>query len=193
MSFCASVTNLALMLSLLPAAQLGEAKKPTAPESFRAHANVASGKGQSAATYVDIKVDKYARDVDREAMLTALKTGGYPALLTALRNAPALGTVKIGETSAVIRWAREQRTGEHKRTISIVTDKPLGFVGGAKVDAKPREGYELAVLQLEMDDAGTGMGTMAAAAKIKPGGPNGIQLDDYADAPIKFVSITRAM
>ena len=44
-----------------------------------------------------------------------------------------------------------------------------------------------------MDDAGVGSGTMAAAAKIKPGGPNGFQIDDYADQPIKLVSISRSL
>jgi hypothetical protein len=74
-----------------------------------------------------------------------------------------------------------------------VTDKPVYFVGGGEVNAKPREGYELAVMQFEMDDAGMGQGTMAAAAKIKPGGPNGFVIDDYAEKPIKLTSISRSL
>jgi hypothetical protein len=38
-----------------------------------------------------------------------------------------------------------------------------------------------------------GQGTMAAAARIKPGGPNGFVIDDYADEPIKLVSISRSL
>jgi hypothetical protein len=67
----------------------------------------------------------------------------------------------------VVRWAREQRSGENRRTISVVTDKPVLFVGGGNVNAKPREGYDLAIIQFDIDDAGVGSGTMAAAAKIK--------------------------
>jgi hypothetical protein len=44
-----------------------------------------------------------------------------------------------------------------------------------------------------MDDAGVGQGKMAAAAKIKPGGPNGFELDDYADQPISLVNISRSL
>ena len=33
----------------------------------------------------------------------------------------------------------------------------------------------------------------AQAAKIKPGGPNGLQIDDYADQPIKLVNISRSL
>ncbi len=183
-----------ILLTLLPAVQKpGQQRLPTAPETFRAQANAASKDGAAAASYVDIHIDQYTRDTDRDKMTQALKTGGYPALLTAVRNAPSVGTVTIGKETYTIRWAREQRSGENKRTISVVTDKPMYFLGGGSVNAKPREGYELAVLQFDMDDAGTGQGTMAAAARIKPGGPNGFVIDDYADQPIKLVSISRSL
>ena len=103
-----------------------------------------------------------------------------------------MGTVTVGKEKYTIRWA-EQLFGTNKCTISVVTDKPMFFVGGASVNAKPREGYELAVMQFDIDDAGMGLGTMAAAARIKPGGPNGFVIDDYADQPIKLVSISRSL
>jgi len=183
-----------ILLALLPPMQKpGEPRHPTAPETFRANANATSKDGAAAASYIDIHIDKYSRDADRDKMTSALKTGGYPALLTAVRDAPAVGTVTIGKEKYTIRWAREQRSGPNKRTISVVTDKPMYFVGGGNVNAKPREGYELAVLQFDIDDAGMGSGTMAAAAKIKPGGPNGFVIDDYAEQPIKLVSISRSL
>jgi len=195
MSLRKSTSSAALiLLTLMPPVQKpGDPRRPTAPETFRAHANVTSKEGLAGAMFVDIKVDKYSRDADRDVMTNALKTGGYPALLTAVRNAPAVGTVTIGKDTYTIRWAREQRSGENKRTISIVTDKPMYFVGGGNVNAKPRAGYELAVVQFDIDDAGVGQGTMAAAARIKPGGPNGFIIDDYADQPIKLTSISRSI
>ena len=67
-----------------------------------------------------------------------------------------------------VRWARRQPT-DKGRTITIVTESPLAFVGGAAVDAKPRKGYEVAVIQLEVDQIGLGTGSMAAAARVRPG------------------------
>jgi hypothetical protein len=154
---------------------------------------VTSEAGLAGAAYVDIHIDKYSADKDRDAMVATFKSGGYPALVTALRKAPQVGTVKVGADTFVVRWAREERSGENKRTISVVTDKPMLFVGGGSVTAKSREGYELAVIQFDMDDSGNGSGTMAAAAKIKPGGPNGFEIDDYADQPIKLTTITRSL
>jgi len=194
MSLLVSSSTVALIaLTLLTPQKPGAARRPTAPETFRASARVTNQAGLSGAAYVDIHIDKYSADKDRDAMVTTFKNGGYPALVDALRKAPQVGTVKVGADTFVVRWARAQRSGENKRTISVVTDKPMLFVGGGNVNAKPREGYELAIIQFDIDDAGVGSGTMAAAAKIKPGGPNGLQVDDYADQPVKLVNISRSL
>ena len=139
---------------------------------------------------ITIQVDAYTKDADRKVMEEALRAGGYPGFLTALRKAPIVGSVMAGDQKFTVRWAKQVPDGTG-RIISIVTDQPIFFVGGGKVGAKPREGFELAVLQLKMDDAGTGEGTMAAAARVKPGGETGVRIDQYADQPIKLVSIRR--
>ena len=62
-----------------------------------------------------------------------------------------------------IRYAREEKT-DKGRTITVVTDKPMFFVGGGKADAKPRAGYEVGAIRMTVDSVGLGSGTMAAAA-----------------------------
>jgi hypothetical protein len=66
-------------------------------------------------------------------------------------------------------------------------------VGGGSTDAKPRAGYEVAVIQIDVDSVGLGKGTMTAAARVKPGGETGVQIDDYADNPIKLVTVVRKL
>jgi hypothetical protein len=34
---------------------------------------------------------------------------------------------------------------------------------------------------------------MAAAARVKPGGETGVQLDDYASEPITLITVSRRM
>jgi hypothetical protein len=184
-------SNLALLLIVLPTVQAGAPRRPTAPETFRAQAQMIAGEA-GAATYVDVHIESYTSDQTRDAILAGLKEG-YPPFLTAVRKAPVVGTITIGKNSFPIHFASQQRTGDNKRTILVVTDQPVYFVGGGRLDAKPREGYDLAVIQFDMDDAGVGAGTMSAAARVKPGGPHGVQLDDYAEQPIKLVAIMRAI
>jgi hypothetical protein len=179
---------IASLLALVPSQ--GGPRKWTAPETFVAKMEMRSGETAVANAPVTIQVDRYTKDSDRTVMEDALKHGGYPGFLTALRKSPVVGHVEAGGKKFVIRWARQVPDGED-RTISVVTDAPIFFVGGGRPDAKPRAGYELAVLQLKMDSSGVGEGSMAAAARVKPGGPTNVQVDQYADQPIKLVSVRR--
>jgi hypothetical protein len=107
--------------------------------------------------------------------------------VAALRDSPIAGALVAAGESFVIRWAR-QEAGTGKRTITIVTDKPVAFIGLGKPNAKSTVGYEVAVLKLEVDDSGRGEGIMAAAARVKPGGPTGVRIDDYAQTPMKLTT-----
>jgi len=119
------------------------------------------------------------------------RVGGFPGFLPALRSAPEVGYVEMNGRKTKVRWAR-QEPAEKGRTITIVTESPLAFVGGAAVDAKPRKGYEVAVIRLDVDQIGLGTGSMAAAARVRPGGPTGVQIDDYAETPLKLVTVRKS-
>ena len=189
MSWLPFIMTLALTVPSDPSSQ-GEPRRPTAPETFTANAQVIGTAGASATT-LTIQVDKYSPDADRDAVLQALKQGGHAAFVEALRKAPAVGKLTMGGQTFDIRWARQERL-PNARNIVLVTDKPTFFVGGGAVTAKPREGFDVAVLRFRMDDAGVGYdGTMAAAARVKSGA-TGVEIDDYAEKPIELRSITRA-
>jgi hypothetical protein len=160
------------------------------PETFTANAQVV-GKDAGSAAQVTIHIDRYTAEKDRTTIQEALRVGGYPGFLPALRNAPEVGYVEMAGRKVAARWARQQATPKG-RTISIVTDQPMFFVGGGNVDAKPRTGFEVAVIQLEVDSIGLGTGSMAAAARVRPGGPTGVQIDDYAEQPVKLVTVRKA-
>jgi hypothetical protein len=177
-----------LMLAATPGTVLSQQRG--APEIFTANLHVTGEKAGAAAATIRIDIQRYTPDADRTAVESALKSGGTPAFLAALRKAPEVGAVSVGDKKWTIRWAREQSTPKG-RTIAIVTDQPMYFVGGGAADAKPREGYDVAVIQLHVDDVGLGNGSMAAAAKVKPGGETGVQIDDYAANPIKLVTVVR--
>jgi hypothetical protein len=73
----------------------------------------------------------------------------------------------------------------------VVTEKPVFFVGRDSGDPKARAGYEVAVIELLVDDRGQGTGTMAAAARVRPDGEGGVRLDDFADALITLEKVAR--
>jgi hypothetical protein len=182
----------ALLLALVMApAALAQKTEGKPPETFIANAQV-TGANAGASAVVTIQIDRYTDPRDVTSLQEALKFGGYQRFLPALRKAPVVGFVEMNGRKVQARWAR-QTPLDKGRAISVVTENPLAFIGGAAVDAKPRAGYELAVLQFEVDSVGLGSGTMAAAARVKPGGPSGVQLDDYAESPIKLVTVRKQL
>ena len=187
-----SVVLMGLVALAMSPAAAQTPRNAGAPETFSANAQVASGAGAIAAT-IQVQIQRYSPDFDRKSVESALKGGGYPAFLSALRKAPEVGSVGIGDQKFAIRYAREEKT-DKGRTITVLTDKPMFFVGGGRTDAKPRAGYEVGAIQMMVDDVGLGSGSMAAAARIKPGPEGvGVQVDDYADAPIKLTTVSRKL
>ena len=162
-----------------------------APETFTANLNAAGAQGGAGAATIQIDIRRYTPEAERTAVEGALKTGGYPAFLTALRKASDVGAVSFADRKWTIRWARERPSGQNGRSIVVVTDQPIFFVGGGNPDAKPRQGFEVAVIEFQIDNAGLGSGTMTAAARVKPGGDDGVLIEDYAAKPIKLVTVTR--
>jgi len=163
------------------------------PEAFDIVAKAAPKGAATGAITVPmlVKIDRYTPEHARTTMTDGLKYGGYPGFLKALRDAPPAGTLEVAGETFVIRWAREVKT-ETGRVVSLITETPVFYVGIGRRGAPPTAGYEVAVVQLTFDKTGKATGTMAAAARVKPGGETGVRLDTYADAPLTLTATVRA-
>jgi hypothetical protein len=183
--------TLAVVLTIPLTDAVQQRRTYTAPETFTSPLQARSATGGSAAI-IRIRIDRYSSAAELTSMTDGMTHGGYPGFVLAMRKAPAVGYVEIGDVKVVLRWARETPTPKG-RTISLVTERPVYFVGGGRADAKPRAGFELAVVQLAVDEFGTGSGTMAAAAKVKKDADGGVLLEDYAEEPIKLTFVSRVI
>jgi hypothetical protein len=174
---------------------IGEAQHgaPTAPEVFTSPMQ-ARLETAALAGMVRFEIDRYTPDFDHQKMAEALRVGGYSGFLQALRKAPAVGRVVVGDISVPVRWARQERT-PGGRTITLVTEKPAYFVGGGRPDAKPRAGYEVGAARLMVDEIGLGSGTFVLAARMKldANAPMGVTFDPYSGAPIALASVSRVI
>ena len=170
-----------------------QAKPPAptgAPEVLSGTAEIKNATGALSGT-LEARITRYSLDFDRTTVEAALKSGGYPKFLAALRNAPQVGELVLGGGKPyAIRYARE-RTNAGARTIVLVTDRPVYFVGSNRPEASPKAGYEIALVEIQLDAAGRGKGIMAAAARVRPDGDGGVLLDDYAEQPISLINVTR--
>jgi len=186
---CAASCAVISVAVLGAAPQSSKARTTGAPETFNARATVAAAEGRGDA-YITIKVTQYTPEKELQALEKALQDGGSAAFVTALRRAKVVGTFEVGNKSVPIRWAR-QKVSPSGRIISIVTDAPVYFVGAGVPGAKSKEGFDVAVVQLDMDSSGLGTGKMAAAARVKPGGQTGVEIDAYEAEPVTLRSVMR--
>ena len=184
-AFTLSVACLAASVAL--AAQSG---KNTAPESFRINGQITDTPGGVAAS-MTVQIDTYTSDAEHQKIVDALKAGDNKAFLDVLRKAPVVGSLKMNNRSVPIRWARQQAQPNGNRRIGVMTETPVFFFGAGAVDAKPTEGYDVGALEFTIDTIGLGKGTMAAAAKVKAGGPTGIEIEDYSGKRIELTTVTR--
>ena len=170
-------------------AVVGAQTKPQAPVDFTTTVQLTGPMG-GAATTLDIHIERYLTDKERTPLVEALKKG-YSAFVPALRQGPVIGYVKVKDQKFDLRWA-QQETVDLKQTITVATATPIYFVGAGRVDAKPKEGYDLGVIRLEVDTIGLGKGDLWPAAKVKatPNG-QGVQIDDYGGQAAPITSVRR--
>ena len=181
---------LLVIVVLLGVPGLASGQAAAGPETFTATAQAKNANGSVSGKLV-VRLRRITPEFDRTSVETALKEGGYPRFLTAIRNAPEVGQAVLGGGKPyAIRYARE-RVDAGGRVLILVTDKPMYFVGGARGEAPARTGYEVAVIEIRMPATGAGSGSMAAAARVRPNGDGGVLLDDFADELITLSGITR--
>ena len=184
--------TLVMMAVMLAVPAWTRAQAAHQPEVFTGTAQIKNATGAISGT-LEVRLRRVTPEFDRNAVETALKQGGYPQFLTAIRGAPEVGQLVLGGGAPfAIRYARERIDADGRRLV-LVTGKPVFFVGGARADANlaARKGYEVAVIELRVDSKGAGTGSMAAAARVRPDGDGGVLLDDFAENLIALSGIAR--
>ena len=111
--------------------------------------------GERAGDHDDRPQDVPARGGDTDRRVQERRRG---RAAEGARGVSPTGSVKLGAGSATpTRFTIERPTGSG-RLLTILTDQPLLFVGAGMPGAKPKEGYDFAVIDIEVDGSGNGSG-----------------------------------
>jgi hypothetical protein len=168
----------ALITAALPVSALAQSY----PKTLTGSAETSGAAGRSTAV-LTIRIERLMDDLYFKRLTDALQAGGYQKFFVALRTLPPIGYVQLGDTKTDLKYARE-RTDTPRLVLG--TDHPIFFVGAGAPDAKPRAGYEMGVIELDLDAQGSGQGTIAPAARVRRAPDGGVTVDDYGGAPIKL-------
>jgi hypothetical protein len=135
------------------------------PEKYEATATVKTAAGATASAPVTITVDRKMSPDEAKTLVAAFTSGGAAGLRKALTGVKPTGSVTVGGKPTPTRLTIERAT-DKGRLLTIVCDTPIMFVGAGAPAAKSKEGYDFAIIDLEVDAKGMGSGSMAPAAKV---------------------------
>ena len=178
---------LAVVVSLA-CATLAQAQAGT--ETFTATATVKTAGGAEATAPVTITIDRKMPQAEADKLLAAFKSGGAAGLRKALAGVPPTGSVQLADGARTTARITIELPTDKGRLITIVTDKPLLFLGAGVPGAKPKDGYDFAVVDLEVDASGAGSGTLAPAAKITLN-ESAFVVEDYASELVRLVGVKK--
>jgi hypothetical protein len=160
-------------------ALIAQVSAQSGAEAYTATASMKTAGGASLTAPVAIDVVAWTSDADRKRLAGVLKSGGDAALQKQLADMKTLGTVTVGKTKFDAKYAYAMTSSEG-RIITVVTTTPIFFVGAGAPAAKPTTGHPFGVVTIEVNDAGSGKGTLTPAASVKMSDKDAIVVEDYS-------------
>jgi hypothetical protein len=160
------------------------------PETFTATAVVKTAGAATASAPVTVVVSRKMSQGEAEKLTAAFAAGGAAALRKALAGVAATGSIQLGGGAPTPTRLTLERPTDQGRLLTIVADQPILALGAGLPAAKPKEGYDFAVLDLMVDAKGGGSGTFAPAAKV--GVKQGtFVVEDYAAEMVRLTDVKK--
>lgn len=158
------------------------------PERYSANA---INMNRGAAGPIDIVVNRWSTDKDRERLMSVLMTKGPEKLLDVLQDMPRTGYIRTPDRIGWdLHFARKIPMPDGVDRVVLVTDRRIGFWEASN---RPRSiDYPFTVIELRLNRDGEGEGKMSVATKIIPDKDNNIvTLENYDTQPVLLTNIKR--
>jgi hypothetical protein len=186
------IRPLTLTLALACAATVlpGVARAQTMgqPERYTA---VAVNMNRGASGTVELVVNRWSSDADRDKLMNILLNQGADKLLDALQDMPRVGYFRSPSSVGIdIHFARRLPGEDGGERVILVTDRRIGFWEAAN---RPRSiDYPFTVIELRLNKDGEGEGKMSVATKVIADKENNIiTLENYDIQPVLLNNVKR--
>jgi hypothetical protein len=183
------LARLAVPAALLALPAAARAAEPVL--SLRAFAVNMSGVGAGRAGTLDIVVERWSTEEERNKLRAVLVERGGEALIDTLRDDVKDRTGYI-RTSRSLGWdlkfARELPLPDGGRRIILATDRPMSF---AELRNQPRSSeYEFLLIEIRLDKDGKGQGKLAGGAKVEfDKESNTVEIENYGIEPVRLTEV----
>ena len=161
-----------------------------AADVYKGTAKFKDASGNPASIPVTISLDQATPEAERTVLLGKAKADPK-AVKQVLTEHKPIGYIEARDVKVPIKYAYVYPGGDGE-FITVVSDEPLGFIGGDKKSAKSKEGFDLTYANLQMNASGRGRGELAPACKVKwmPSGAPAV--DDYGKQVVWIDDVTKS-
>lgn len=141
---------------------------------------------------VDMVVNRWSTDAERDRLLSTLMEQGPDKLLDVLREMPRVGYIRTPDSIGYdLKFARKQPLPDGGERVVLATDR---YITLWEAMNRPRTiDYPFTVIELRVGPSGEGDGKMSLFAKIIADKKNNmIVLEDYGTQPVLLKSVRKA-
>jgi len=180
--FASALGVIALMAVAVSAQTMGTPERYTA-----AAVNMNNGTSGT----IDISVDRWSTDKQRDKLIDVMLKQGPDKLLDALQDEKPVGHFGApGNLGWDLRFARKVALPDGGERVVLVTDRRVGFREAVN---QPRSmDYPFTVIELRLNKDGEGEGKMSVATKvIYDKEHNMITLENYDLQPVQLTNVKR--
>ena len=160
-----------------------------APVHLTAWAVNMSNIGTGANAVVDITIERWSTDEERQRLITTFLEKGPEKLLDTLQDMKRVGYIRLPNTLGYdLHFARQVPLDEGGSKIVIATDRRIGF---QEARAQPRSiDYPFTLIEIRLKPDGQGEGKMSVATKISLNKKqNVVELENYASEPVRLQNV----
>jgi len=158
------------------------------PEHFTA---AAIDMNRGAAGPIEIQVDRWSTDAQRDRLVKALLTKGADKLLDTLQDMPVMGHFNApGRLGIDIRFARHYPGEDGGERVVLATDRRIGFLEAR--NQRRSIDYPFTIIEMQLNRDGEGEGRMSLATKvIYDRKKNMITLENFQLQPVLLTQVKR--
>jgi hypothetical protein len=162
---------------------------PPAPLHLTAWAVNMSNIGIGSNAVVDITIERWSTDDERQTLIATFLEKGPEKLLGALQKLKRVGYIRLPNSLGYdLHFARQVALDEGGSKIVIATDRRIGF---QEARAQPRSiDYPFTLIEIRLTPEGSGEGKMSLATKISFNRKqNVVELENYASEPVRLQNV----
>jgi hypothetical protein len=181
----------ALALTAVAASpSLADDAKPV--ERFTAFAVNMGGNARTSTAVVDIVIERWSSDAERDRLVAALQEDRTDGLLKALRKIePRAGYIRTATSVGYpIRFARQIPLASGGRRLLLATDRQLSFFeisrGSRTTD------YPFMIIDVRLGADGEGEGKLLPLARVTMHPDHVVEIENYNLEPVRLTKVKKA-